>query len=108
GDETEFDIDDPEAFEVGSVISVGTSNNSGAGHLVTAKSGSTLTVTPSVSGAQSDGADVAAFAPSETVAGAPIAGILGSFEVDSVEIPITTFDLTIKNNFAPFNDEFGS
>ncbi len=105
GGETDIVVTDAQAGEVGSVIKIGTSDNSGAGHQVTAKSGTTWTVTPAVSGAQSNGAEVTACVPSETVAGNPIPGISGSLVVDSVTLPITSFDVVLKNNWDVIGDE---
>lgn len=98
-------------FMVGSVISVGTSNNSGGsppGHIVTAKSGATLTITPAVTGAQSDGAVVAPYVPTESTAGSPVSHVLATAALDGATLPVTSFELTGKNNFKVHDDEAGS
>lgn len=99
------------ALENGSVVYVGTSNNSGAGHVLSDKSGSTFTVTPAISGGQSNGAVVAPVSPTETTAGSPISLINGSLVIDPdtttspITLPVTAFEITIKNNVKAIHDE---
>lgn len=106
GGETTVVVHDP-VYDVNSIVKVGTSDNSGAGHQVTAVSadGLTLTVTPAVSGAQSDTSAVVPYVPAETTAGNPINSIEGSMLVDSVSVPITGFEITVSNNDKPVGDE---
>lgn len=74
GGESEIVVDNSALFSVGARIKVGTSENAGAGHTVTAidYTTHTLTVDPVISGAQSDGAVVAPAIPTATPVGAPI------------------------------------
>lgn len=89
-------------FENGSVIQVGTSTN----HEVTSGGGtSTLTLGTTISGAQSSGVAVAPYVPSETTAGSPIAGVLGSLTVDGTALLISSAEVNIKNNHKQVNDE---
>lgn len=83
-----------------SQIAVGSSTD----HSVTATATDTLTVTPAIVGAQNSGVAVVPYAPTYTVAGSPIAGISGSLTWDSLVIPVTNFELTLKNGFKPCND----
>lgn len=101
GGETSVVVTDGSVYEAGSLITIGSST----GHTVTAVSTNTLTVSPAVSGAQSSGVAVIPYVPSETVAGVPIAGVLGSFTIDGSAAPITGFELNVKTNDAPFEDE---
>jgi hypothetical protein len=107
---------DADNFEVGSMIQVGTSNNSGGnppGHLVTAKAGAVLTITPIIVGAQSSGVDVLPYVPVDTgTTGSPIAGILGSVTLTGTAasagdniIPITECEVELVNNIKPFTDQ---
>lgn len=102
GGETSVPVTDGSFLEAGSLISIGSSTGP---HTVTAVSTNTLTVTPSVSGAQSDLAEVIPYVPSETTAGSPVAGITGSFVIAGTTIPVTGFELSIKTNDAPVDDE---
>jgi hypothetical protein len=56
--------------------------------------------------ATADDADpITPFTPSATVAGSPIAGIAGSFVMNTVTIPISSFDLTVTNNMRPYEEQ---
>jgi hypothetical protein len=95
---------DADNFDVDSVIKVGTSDNSGVGHKVTAKSGATLTV--SGTPAMGNGVAVIPFVPDETTTGSVLGGIAGSFEIDNTAIAtLTEFEVNIKNGIKPINDE---
>lgn len=107
-------VADADQFEVGSIIQVGTSTGTGTaatgtGHRVTAKTTVTLTVTPSVTGTQASGLAVVPFSPTETTAGVPISGNLGSLTANfagagALTLPITQFELTLKNNLKWHDD----
>lgn len=112
-------VDDVNQYTVGSVISIGTSNNSGGsppGHEVTAINTSTrtLTVTPTVTGAQSDNAVVAPYVPTETTAGTVVshiyasATLTGQMSGGSATLPVVSFEIMGKNNFKVHDDEAGT
>jgi len=104
GGETDVDVQaaDVENFENGSVISVGSSDN----HEVTAGGGTgTLTVTPAIVGAQLAGVEIKPYVPTETTAGSPISGVLGSIDLDGASLPFTSFEFSLTNNVKPIGDE---
>ena len=88
-------------FKPGSVISVATDTNL----IVRSVSGDAITVDSSITFADDD--DVKPFVPTETVAGSPIAGILGSLVLDGASdpLPITSFEVTVANNNKAISDE---
>jgi len=106
GSGTTVDVQSGEGknFKVGSVIKVGSDDNGGAGYEVTGISGDQLTVGTSIT-SYTDLDAVVPFAPDETVAGQPIAGILGSLTVDGSSFPITSFEVTVTNNMKAIEDE---
>lgn len=85
-------------FDVGSVIKIGSDDNTGAGYEVTAISSDTLTIEASATWI--DDAIVLPFVPTWTDAGSPTTGITGSLTWDSLDLStaITAFELTIKAN----------
>jgi hypothetical protein len=95
-------------FNVDSVVKIGDDDNSGAGYQITQVNRSThaMTFTPVLAGAGESNAEaVTPFAPSETTAGSPIAGITGSITIGGTACPITSFELSVKNNVKPMDDE---
>ena len=91
-------------FEAGSIIKVGTDDNSGAGFILTSVATDTLTST----GASMDGADGVAIVPhylTPTTAGSPIAGTVGSCTIDGATYPIVSYEVNINNNFLAIEDE---
>lgn len=86
-------------FKVGSVISVATDTDLE----VTGVSGDAITVDSSITFADDD--DIKPFVPTETVAGSPIAGILGSLTLAGTSLPITAFEVTVANNMKGIADE---
>jgi hypothetical protein len=69
-----------------------------------------FTVTAIGGAEQADAADVTPYVPTHTDAGSPISGTAGTFTIDDVsdattDIIFTAFELTLKNNFKPFDDE---
>jgi len=92
-------------FDAGSLIKIGSDDNSGTGHKVTEVSGDTLTIADSATASDDD--PIIPWLPAETTAGSPIAGIDGSLTIDSTELPIMSFDVTINNNWKPVDDEVG-
>jgi len=101
GTGTSFDVHagEGENFKPGSVISVGTDTDL----VVTAVSNDTITVDSSITFTDDD--EVKPFAPTETVAGSPIAGILGSLTLAGNSLPITSFEVTVANNNKGISDE---
>lgn len=97
---------DADNFEVGSVLQIGTSTNSGLGHRVSVKVANLLTVLGTLS-PQGNGLVVAPFAPTETTAGVPTAMTIGSLTLTGFtgSLPITQFELTLKNNLKMHEDE---
>lgn len=89
----------------GSIVQVGANTNTGTGYMVTARTGASCTLETTLSA--SDGADVLPYAPSETVVGSPIGGILGSISVDGTSIPVTDFEIELENGDKLINDEIG-
>jgi len=101
GTGTSFDVHagEGENFKPGSVISVGSDTDL----VVTAVSNDTITVDSSITFTDDD--EVKPFAPTETVAGSPIAGILGSLTLAGNSLPITSFEVTVANNNKGISDE---
>jgi hypothetical protein len=94
-------------FANGGIVKVGSSDASGAGHLITAGGGTnTLTISPGLTGEQASGQVVAAFAPTQTTAGTPATGLLGSLTIDAGSaMKLTGFEITVKNNLKTHGDE---
>lgn len=91
-------------FEAGSIIKVGTDDNSGAGFILTSVASDTLTST----GASMDGTAGVAIVPhylAPTTAGSPIAGTAGSCTIDGDTYPIVSYEVSINNNFLAIEDE---
>jgi hypothetical protein len=108
---TTISVDDIHNFSVGSVIKIGSSDNSAGdppGHLVTGKGNTSLTVSPAVDGLQADESVVAPFVPTEETSGSPISHVLCTATIDSIELPVVSFELVGKNNFKAHDDEAGT
>ena len=86
-------------FMVGSVITL-----NGAERTITAKTGADA-LTISTDHSWSDDADVTPSTYTETTAGNPTNGISGSLTLNSVTLPITSFDVTVTNNIKALSDE---
>lgn len=101
--------DEAEEISVGSIVQFGSEDNSGAGYEVTAVDLSTdiITISPGLAGGLSGGEAVKPFAPSETTAGSPIAGTLGTFNVDSAAFPITAATIELSNEIIVVDNEAG-
>lgn len=97
-------------FQAGSVVAFGADNNTSAGYQVTVVNTATnvITFTPGAAVGAANGAAVTPFVPSETTVGSQIAGVLGSLTIDAVAVPITGFELSLKNNIKAIGDEFGT
>lgn len=103
---------DARNFNVGSIVQVGTSNNSGAGHLISAVNTSSglLTISGStITGTQAIGAAVIPYVPTETTAGSPISYTLGTLSLDgSTSVPtanIVSAEINYANKWKPFKDQ---
>jgi len=95
GGEDTVVVDNGEAFQVGSVIQVGTST----GHTVTAIATNSLTVSPVVSGAQGDGLDVIPYVPARTTAGSPISVTSANYDLSTdTALPLTSYSVKLENN----------
>lgn len=111
GGETSITVANGYALENGSVVKINNDDNSGAGYTLSAKNGAVFTISPAVGSAHLSGVSVAPFSPSETTAGSPISLINGSLIIDpdtttgAITLPVTAFELTIKNNVKAIHDE---
>ncbi len=107
GGETTVSVDDPERFRPGARVKIGTSDNAGAGHEVTAvdTGAGTLTVTPAVSGAQSAGAAVVPVLPTPTYTGAPLEARDGALTLAGSGLKYKSFQLTVEDPTEWINDE---
>lgn len=103
GGTVDVQANEGENFDAGSVVKLGSDDNSGAGWEVTSVSNDELTISGSPSGSDADA--VSPFAPTETTAGSPLWGLTGSFTVGGTAHPITGFNLQVANNFKAINDE---
>jgi len=120
GGESAFDVDeaDGDAFEVGSVVTVGSSGP----HIVTGITPATpkyaIAIGDTITGAQTAGtAEVLPYIPTETTLGNPIAGIAGvatftptselgnALAAVDLSAPLTSFELSLVNNIKPLDDE---
>jgi hypothetical protein len=93
-------------FDVGSRVSVGSEDNSGAGYEVTAvdESADTITISPALSSAPSAGETVQGFLPTPSLAGDPLQGRLGRVEMDSAVLSISQASLTVRNEIKMLDD----
>lgn len=91
-------------FQANSLVQVGSDNNTGVGLLVTADA-SRPSFTLDNTASASNGAEVIPYVPAQTTAGSPINMITGSLTVDGVSMPITSFELTLANQFKIVDDE---
>ena len=69
-----------------------------------------FTVTAIDANGADDAAAVTPYVPTHTDAGSPISGISGTYTIDDVsdatfDLVVTGFELTLKNNLKPFDDE---
>jgi hypothetical protein len=111
---TSLEVVNGDNFENGSVVQIGTSDATGAGHTLTAKTNTTgqrysFTVTPAITGTQAAGLDVIPFFPAVTYNGSPIAGITGSVALRDTggtyeTLDVTDATVTLKNMIKPLNN----
>lgn len=101
---TSMTVDDDAAVGIGSVVQVGTDDNSSAGFAVTAGVASPFTLEAVATAG--DGDAMIPFVPSETTAGSPISGIAGELDIDAVtSLKITNYEVRMSNGFKPIDDE---
>jgi hypothetical protein len=89
--------------EQDSIIQVGANTNTGTGYRVTvdtARPSFTLETTQSAA----DDAAVVPYMPTPTLAGNPIAGILGAFTFDGGALQVVSGEVTIDNGVKPLDD----
>lgn len=98
--EMEVQAADAWQFEVGSLISVGSNDNM---MVIVDSLRPTFTLDDSITASISD--PVVPYVPTESTSGDVLPSIIGDFIIDSTTIPITKFDLTVKNNDKPVDDE---
>ena len=90
-------------FSTNSYIQIGTST----GHQVTGGAGTaTLTISPGLSGGQSNGAAVTPYVPTETISSYVLPVTLGTVTLASTTLPFTEYEVEIDNGFKP-NDQQG-
>lgn len=90
---------DAYSFGVGSLITIGTTD----AKVTVATAAPSFTVTPSTS--ESNGATVVPWSPTETTTGTPLSQIAGTITINSVAFNLTAFEVTLKQNLKPNDDE---
>ena len=103
-------VDDADFFAPYGVIKIGSSDNSGAGHQITAVNYSNNQLTLESNASWSDNDPVIPFLPTMSNTGSPIYGTKGklSLDGDSSEVKHTGGSLSINSGLDLHNDEFGS
>ena len=103
-------VDDADFFAPYGVIKIGSSDNSGAGHQITAVNYSNNQLTLESNASWSDNDPVIPFLPTMSNTGSPIYGTKGklSLDGDSSEVKHTGGSLSINTGLDLHNDEFGS
>lgn len=99
-------VDDEYQIEVDSIVQVGANTNTSTGYRVTANAAGSLTLEATLSVA--DAAAVVPFAPAETTAGTPLAGIDGSLTVLGAACPVTAWEVEVNNAMIPHDGEYGA
>lgn len=80
-------------------------DNGGAGFVVLSlDSATTYTLNASPAGVAALDI-IAPFVPTEVTAGNPATGIVGSVTIDSLTLPVQSWEVTVKNNIQPHADE---
>lgn len=92
---------DAQNFDVGSLISVGSTDNL----MIIGADRATATFTVDTTVTELDGSVVKPYVPTETTAGVPLTSLSGFLKLDGTNMPITGFDVTVKNNHKPIMDE---
>jgi hypothetical protein len=99
-------VDDEYQIEPDSIVQVGANTNTSTGYRVISNTAGTLVLEATLSVA--DAADVVPFAPAETTAGTPLAGIDGSLTVLGAACPVTAWEVEINNSMIPHDGEYGA
>ncbi len=79
--------------------------NTQAGYLISARSGTTLTVSPVSAATFANSSAITPFTPTPTLAGTPIGGILGSLTIDGTAAIVTGFEYNLENGYIYCDDE---
>lgn len=100
-------VDEATALEANSMVAFEDSNgaldtNSGAGYLVSSVSGTTANFSTVHNASDTD--TVFPYLPDPTYTGDAISDVSGSFTIDAVSYNITNYEVTIKNNIKPHED----
>jgi hypothetical protein len=82
--------------------------NSGAGYTVSGVSATGFTISPGLEAAINSGNDVYPFSPTETTAGTPIDGIVGSLTIDGSECFIKSAKIKIDNHLVLETNRYGT
>lgn len=106
---TVIDLDDvlPEPpdpdknFQIGSIVDIGSNLNL----KVDAVDSTAKTITVESSITTTTGDAIIPTSITETVGGSPLAGINGDFQIDTLVVPITAFEVTLANGIKPVDDE---
>jgi len=108
---TTIHVNNARKFMVGSIISIGSLNNSGSGYDVTDVdyANNTLTISPQLEDAASEGDVVKGYLPTPTEVGEPVHGRLGYVTFDEgsnpVNTPIVAATIGMNNNIKMIEDE---
>jgi len=108
---TTLHVSNARKFMAGSVISIGSLNNSGSGYEVTDVDydNNTLTISPQLEDAASQGDVVKGYLPTPTETGEPVHGRLGYVTFDEgsspVNTPVIAATIGINNNIRMIEDE---
>jgi|Deesub1362B_J571_1020462.scaffolds.fasta_scaffold00331_39 hypothetical protein len=112
---TSIPVTNARKFKVGAKIEIGTDDNSGSGFEITAidYDNNTLTINPGCQTAQSQGAVVKGFVPTEVDSGYLVHGRLGTAQEKEgagsyEDIPIIEATISIENNFKLLNAKKGT
>lgn len=100
-------VDKSTALEVNSLVQFEDSEgeldtNSGAGYLVSSESTTTKNFSTNHNAADTD--TIFPFLPTPVYLGEAISDVSGSFQIDGDDFDITNFEVTVKNNIKPHED----
>jgi len=102
-------VDDLDFLGLYSIVKIGSDDNSGAGHQVTAVVHSTETATIEATHTWSDDDAVAPFLPTATLTGSPLYGTVGSVSLDggSTTTKVVSGSVSVTTGHDLLNEEFG-
>jgi len=95
-------------LEIGSVVKIGSNDNTGVGFEITDYDADTLVCTIGATASFGDGDVIVPFFPSATTAGQPLACFPGTISLGGVNMCVSDFEISIKNNLNPRLDCFGA